>query len=68
MANVPAKWKNCTTVNERLPHGVGLRHAHDHTSGNPVTSFRHDTKMHRAAMAATRGFDRNKDGIACEKA
>jgi hypothetical protein len=67
-ATVPAKWKNCTTVNKRLPHGVGLKNAHDHTSGKPVTNFRHDTKMYRAAMAANKGLDRDKDGIACEKA
>src|SRR4029079_11578601 len=40
-AAVPHKWQNCTIVNHRLPHGVGLQHAHDHTSGTPVTSFRH---------------------------
>jgi hypothetical protein len=66
-ATVPAKWKNCTVVNQRLPHGVGLAHAHDHTSGTPVTNFRHDSTLYRAAMRANGGLDRDKDGIACEK-
>lgn len=66
-ATVPHKWKNCTIVNNRLPHGVGLKHAHDHTSGTPVTNFRHDSVMYRAAMRANAGLDRDKDGIACEK-
>ena len=66
-ATVPHKWKNCTVVNNRLPHGVGLKHAHDHTSGTPVTSFRHDSDLYHAAMRANGGLDRDKDGIACEK-
>ena len=61
------RWKNCTIVNHRLPHGVGLAHAHDKTSGVPVTNFRHDTTMYKRAMRANRGLDRDKDGIACEK-
>lgn len=62
------KWKNCTIVNKRLPHGVGRNNAVDHTSGTPVTSFRHDTAMYKRAMKANKGLDRDKDGIACEKA
>jgi hypothetical protein len=61
------RWKNCTIVNQRLPHGVGLNRAHDKTSGVPVTNFRHDSTMYRKAMNANRGLDRDKDGIACEK-
>ena len=64
---VTARWKNCTVVNQRLHHGVGLRTAHDKTSGVPVTNFRHDSVMYRQAMNANRGLDRDKDGIACEK-
>lgn len=66
-AAVPAKWKNCTTVNKRLPHGVGKASARDHTSGRPVTNFRHNTKLYNEAMRANRGLDRDHDGIACEK-
>jgi hypothetical protein len=67
-AAVPHKWQNCTIVNHRLPHGVGLKHAHDHTSGTPVTSFRHDSATYHAAMRANSRLDGDKDGIACEKA
>jgi Excalibur calcium-binding domain len=67
-ASVPAKWANCTTVNKRLPHGVGLKHAHDHTSGTPVTSFRHDSALYHTAMRANSRLDGDKDGIACERA
>jgi hypothetical protein len=67
-AAVPHKWSNCTVVNQRLPHGVGLKKAHDHTSGTPVTSFRHDSDLYHAAMRANSRLDGDKDGIACEKA
>ena len=67
-AAVPAQWKNCTVVNKRLPHGVGRAKAHDHTSGTPVTNFRRDTALYNAAIRANAGLDRDKDGIACEKA
>jgi hypothetical protein len=67
-AAVPAKWANCTTVNKRLPHGVGLAKARDKTSGTPVTTFRRDTAMYRAADAANGRLDGDNDGIACEKA
>ncbi|RNM16162.1 calcium-binding protein [Nocardioides pocheonensis] len=66
-ATVPYQWQNCTIVNHRLPHGVGRATAHDATSGTPVTSFRHDTALYKAAMNANKGLDRDKDGIACEK-
>jgi len=65
---VAYKWKNCTIVNQRLPHGVGRNNAVDHTTGRPVTSFRHDTTLYKKAMGANKGLDRDKDGIACEKA
>ena len=37
---IPYRWKNCTIVNKRFPHGVGKLRAHDRTSGTPVTNFR----------------------------
>jgi hypothetical protein len=67
-AAVPHKWQNCTIVNNRLPHGVGLKNAHDHTSGTPVTSFKHDSALYHQAMNANGRLDGDKDGIACEKA
>ena len=64
---IPAKWKNCTAVNKRYPHGVGRNHAHDHTSGVPVTNFKHSTRLYKIAMHYNKGLDRDKDGIACEQ-
>ena len=71
-ATVPRPWKNCTNVHKRYPHGVGKLRAHDHTSGTPVTNFKHSTRLYRVAISynSARGYnlDRDKDGIACEKA
>jgi hypothetical protein len=64
---IPARWKNCTVVNKRYPHGVGKVGAHDRTSGEPVTNFTHSNYLYRLAMRYNRGLDRDKDGIACEK-
>jgi len=64
---IPHKWKNCTIVNQRYPHGVGKRFAHDRTTGTPVTNFRRSTALYLTAMHYNRGLDRDKDGIACEK-
>jgi hypothetical protein len=61
------RWKNCTIVNKRFPHGVGKLRAHDKTSGTPVTNFRRSTVIYLRAMHYNRGLDRDKDGIACEK-
>ncbi len=61
-------YKNCTTLNHKYPHGVGRNHAHDHTSGTPVTNFKHSTKLYKRAMNHNQGLDRDKVGIACEKA
>jgi hypothetical protein len=46
------------------PHGVGKRGAHDHTSGRPVTNFFRNNRLY----AANTSLDRDRDGIACEKA
>ena len=64
---IPARWKNCTAVNKRFPHGVGKLRAHDKTTGTPVTNFRRSTALYLTAMHYNRGLDRDKDGIACEK-
>jgi hypothetical protein len=66
-AAVPAKWKNCTTVNKTYKHGIGKVKAKDHTSGTPVTTFKHSDSLYRTAIKANKGLDRDKDGIACEK-
>ena len=64
---IPYRWKNCTIVNKRFPHGVGRLGAHDRTSGDPVTNFRRSNRLYREAMRYHPGLDRDKDGIACEK-
>jgi hypothetical protein len=64
----PHLWDNCTHYNHKYPHGVGKRHAHDHTSGTPVTNFLHSTRKYRIAMRHNSDLDRDGDGIACEKA
>jgi len=64
---IPYKWKNCTVVNKRYPHGVGKLRAHDKTTGDPVTNFKRSTTLYLTAMRYNRGLDRDKDGIACEK-
>jgi len=66
-ARIPARWKNCTVVNNRYPHGIGRVGARDKTSGDPVTTFRRSNLLYRTAMRYNRGLDRDKDGIACEK-
>jgi hypothetical protein len=66
-AAVPAKWKNCTVVNQTYKHGVGKAKAKDKTSGIPVTTFKHSDSLYNQAIKANKGLDRDKDGIACEK-
>jgi hypothetical protein len=67
-ANAAPWHENCTKFNHKYPHGVGKLHAHDHTSGTPVTTFKRSTRLYNAAMAANSRLDGDKDGIACEKA
>ena len=57
-------YANCTALNKVFPHGVGRKGAHDHTSGTPVTNFARKTLVYQANTKS----DRDKDGIACEKA
>ena len=49
-------------MHKTYPHGVGKPHAHDHTSGTPVTNFKHSKALYRA----NKSMDRDGDGIACE--
>jgi hypothetical protein len=66
-ATIPARWKNCTNVHKKYPHGVGKRYAHDRTSGTPVTNFYRSTRLYKIAMSYNKRLDADKDGIACEK-
>jgi hypothetical protein len=61
-------YDNCTNFNDRYPHGVGKRHAHDHTSGTPVRNFKKSNKIYKRAMRHNSDLDRDRDKIACEKA
>lgn len=65
--HVPKYFKNCKKLNKRWKHGIGKKHARDHTSGKPVRNFKRSTKLYKKAMKANKRLDRDKDGIACEK-
>ena len=67
-SRAPALYKNCTALNKKYPHGLGRVGARDKTSGTPVTTFKRSTRLYRLAMSNNKGLDRDKDGIACEKA
>lgn len=66
-ATLAHEFANCTDMNKTYPHGVGRKYAHDHTSGTPVTNFKHSTKKYKKAKRHNSGLDRDKDGIACEQ-
>lgn len=57
-------YPNCDALHVDYPHGVGRPGATDHTSGKPVTTF----TVNQAVYDANTARDRDKDGIACEKA
>ncbi len=59
---------NCTALNKKFPHGIGLKKARDKTSGTPVTNFKRNNKIYKTAVRHNGTLDRDKDGIACEKA
>lgn len=62
-ADAAQTFKNCTALNKKYKHGVGMPGAKDKTSGKPVTNF----KRSKALYQANKKSDRDKDGIACEK-
>lgn len=69
VAGKPTWTKNCTNLNKRFPHGVGKRNARDKTSSSKkVTNFKRSNRLYKTAMRHNKGLDRDKDGIACEKA
>jgi hypothetical protein len=65
---VKYKFKNCTALNKVYAHGVGKSGAKDKTSGKAVTDFVHSTSLYKKVIKYRKGLDRDKDGIACEKA
>jgi hypothetical protein len=64
---IPYLWKNCTHVHTKYRHGVGKLHAHDHTTGVPVTNFYRSTRLYNKAISYNKRLDADKDGIACEQ-
>ena len=65
---IPPLYRNCTALNKKYPHGLGKVGARDRTSGKPVTNFRRSNRLYALAMSYNRGLDRDRDGIACERA
>jgi len=60
-----SRYPRCSALNRRYPHGVGRVGARDHaSSGTPVTTFKRSNTLYRQNSH----LDRDKDGIACEKA
>ncbi|MGZ6792144.1 MAG: excalibur calcium-binding domain-containing protein [Mycobacteriales bacterium] len=65
VAPAVTRYASCAALNQDYPHGVGRPGAVDHTSGSaPVTTFTVDDQVYEANTAR----DRDKDGIACERA
>jgi hypothetical protein len=60
--------RTATTCTSYWPHGVGRKHAHDHTSGTPVTNFKRSNRIYANAMDHNPDLDRDNDKIACEAA
>jgi hypothetical protein len=60
----PVKYKNCTALHKKFPHGVGLKTAKDHVAkgAKPVTTFTRNNAWYQA----NKTLDRDHDGIACE--
>ena len=64
---MPRLYKNCTNLNAKYPHGLGTLKARDDTSGEPVTTFKHSTRLYNIAMSYNKRLDGDKDKVACEK-
>ena len=58
---------NCTNLNKKWPHGVGVRSAVDKSSGTRVTTFYRSDDAYWAAERHNGTLDRDNDRIACEK-
>lgn len=67
-AQTAGVFTNCTALHTRWPHGVGRLHAHDQTTGTPVTTFKRSNRLYVRAMNHNAGLDRDHDKIACEAA
>ena len=58
---------NCTELNKKWPHGVGLKSAVDKTSGTKVKNFYRNNDAYWKAERHNSDLDRDNDRIACEK-
>jgi len=56
--------KNCKNFNNKYPHGVGRRGAHDH--GGHVHNFKRSNRIYNVANRHNRDLDGDNDYIACE--
>ena len=63
------KYKNCKAMNAKYKHGVGKKGARDVSkSGRKTTTkFYRNTSLYNALYKKNKGFDRDRDGVACEK-
>jgi hypothetical protein len=62
----PPKFKKCADLQALYPHGVARSGAQDKVRGStrPVTAFAVNPRVYQA----NRHLDRDRDGVACEKA
>ena len=60
----PREYQNCTALNKVYPHGVGMKNARGKTCGTPVRNFAKLPAVYKLNTTS----DRDRDGIACEKA
>lgn len=65
-ASGPPKFKKCADLQVYYPHGVAKPGGSDVVRGStrPVTSF----VVNQRVYVANQRLDRDKDGVACEKA
>jgi hypothetical protein len=72
-ASTPKSYKNCESLHEDYPHGVGRKNARDKTrSGRPVTDFKVSSEIYayndgKARRPGEKDLDRDNDGVACER-
>lgn len=66
---MPPLYRSCKAFNAKYPHGVDRANAKDISkSGEPVTTFKRSTTIYNLTRKYNKGLDRDRDGVACEKA
>jgi hypothetical protein len=68
-ASGPVLYSNCSHLNAKYPHGVGLVGARDHTKSgkNGVTTFQRNNRIYKLATHYNADLDRDRDNVACEQ-